>query len=457
MSQEAVRYGNGSTALVTLEQASAEIDKIVEESIPFAVATSANFSASLKLAEAVGTLREIFHKHPGIKKTVEAMKDTKLGFLTDKSPKAMAYAKSQGKTVVPYTYEEITECCIEAMLNGYRITNNEFNVIAGGFYAAKNGKYRKIVDNPDVTDFKFTTTSPMYSPDGKSAKVQCFASWMQKSQLVTLGTSDKDKGKEDTLVFTVRVNSAMGEDAVVGKAISKLFSRVLMRLSGKIMSEATDVEFAEIKTPDGGRTLAIDEGNEKTSGPIYDIKGELGPQSPHESAATTPAGSGEGKEVPPPETPQPPETKPPKAKTLFENLMAARGTFCKMVTDNLDAIQNILSADELLAVKERWNGASIKGLGGVTKGAPWPIPETKEEKPLFETEEEEKTEEGPVDAFLSKVEEYRKELNSNTWNLILKISGMTHAPISEIPEGEPRVRFLERCSRSLDQQNQKGK
>jgi len=233
--------------------------------------------------------------------------------------------------------------------------------------------------------------------------------------------------------------------------LKDLFADVL-----KGLKAAEEVQDIIDVTPEPARTLKV-EGGEKSAGPIYDIKGELGPQSPHESAATTPAGSGEGKEVPPPETPQPPETKPPKAKTLFENLMAARGTFCKMVTDNLDAIQNILSADELLAVKERWNGASIKGLGGVTKGAPWPIPETKEEKPLFETEEEEKTEEGPVDAFLSKVEEYRKELNSNAWNLILKISGMTHAPISEIPEGEPRVRFLERCSRSLDQQNQKGK
>jgi hypothetical protein len=285
MSQEQAKY-----ELVPLEEASMRIDKIVDESIPYAAMTATNFQATLKLADAVATLREIFLKHPGIRKTVEAMQDTKLGFLTDKSPRAIAYAKSQGKNPQPYSYMEIVECCIEAMLNGYRITNNEFNVISGGFYAAKNGKYRKIIDHPDVTDFKFTTTSPMYSPDGKYAKVQCYASWLQKGQLVTLGISDKEHGKEDTLVFNVRVNAAMGEDAVVGKAISKLFSRVLMRLSGKIMSEATDVEFGEIPAIEAGRTLRI-EGEQAPQGNLYKINSEPEPKSQPspETAATAPA------------------------------------------------------------------------------------------------------------------------------------------------------------------------
>ena len=127
-----------------------------------------------------------------------------------------------------------------------------------------------------------------------------------------------------------------------------------------------------------------------------------------------------------------------------------------MVLDNKSAIQDF-TPDEYRAVQERWAKASAQGIGGITKGDPWPIPETKEEKPLFEVDEGEKTEDAPVDPFMAKVEEYRKELDPNAWDLILKISGMTHAPISEIPEGESRVRFLERCSRSLDQQNQKKK
>lgn len=233
---------------LSLEDASKEIDKIVDEAGPFAVAKVTGFTSTLKLAEAVGNLREIFLKHPGIRKTIQSMQDTKLGFLTDRSPRAIARAEQDNKKLFPYKYDEIAECCIEAMLQGYRITGNEFNVIAGGFYPAKNGKWRKIMEHPGLSDFKFTTTSPAYTDNGKFAKVQCYASWFQDGKLITLGVSEKDKGKEDTLVFTVRVNSAMGEDAVVGKAISKLFSRVLMRLSGKVLPEATDLEFGDEPT-----------------------------------------------------------------------------------------------------------------------------------------------------------------------------------------------------------------
>lgn len=398
MSQEQARY-----ELVTLEEASKRIDAIVEESIPFAAMTSANFSSTLKLAEAVATLREIFLKHPGIRKTVEAMQDTKLGFLTDRSPKAIAYAKSLNKTLVPYTYAEIAECCIEGMLKGYRISNNEFNVIAANFYAAKDGKYRKIIEHPDVTDFKFTTSSPLYSGDGKYAKVQCYASWLQKGQLVTVGISDKEHGKEDTLVFNVRVNAGMAEDAVVGKGLSKLFSRVLMRLTGKIMPEATDVEFTEVPALEAGSTLATN-GDQPTPGaPIYDIKGGAPGQA--EATAAVQASTEPVKE---PQAPQ----------------------------------------------------AEAKKRGRPTKPPEPPAPEKPRVPDLvnFETGEvaTDKKEEAPLDPFLTEVEEYRKEINDQkAWDLVLQISGVTHTGISSIPEGEPRNRFLERCSRTLDQHNAK--
>jgi hypothetical protein len=242
-------------ALAKLEEVGKEIDRVIESCLPFANNELKTFSASLTLAEGVGTLREIFLKHPGIKKTIQSMQDTKLGFLTDRNPKALAYARAQGKKTEPYSYEEVVECAIEGLLKGYRLTNNEFNIISGGFYEAKNGKYRKIIEHPEVTNFQFTNTSPLYVSE-KLAKVQVFASWVQGGQIRTLGTSDKEKGKEDTLIFTIKVNSGMGDDAVVGKALSKLFTRVLMRITGRVISEATEVEFTDTTVPgDGVRVL----------------------------------------------------------------------------------------------------------------------------------------------------------------------------------------------------------
>ncbi len=215
-----------------------QIDAIVNECLPIAAQDSQNFVQALTLANGVKALRQIFLTDENIKATVESMQNSRLGFMTDRADPA--YLKK--KNLKPYEYGEVAEVCIEAMLKGYRITNNEFNMIAGQFYAAKNGKFRHIQEHEGVTDFRFTTTSPQYEKGSGStqyAKVQGFASWKKDGQLATLGSSD---GAEDKLVFKIRVNKFMGEDGIVGKALSKLFSRVLMRLEGRIMPEATDLD-----------------------------------------------------------------------------------------------------------------------------------------------------------------------------------------------------------------------
>lgn len=276
-------------AVMKTEEVGLQIDEIVKDCVPYTTNLLPTFAATLKLADGIKKLREIFLKHPGIKETIEAMKDSRLGFLTDRSPKALARQRDdgEGNKMKAYTYEEIAEACIEAMLNGYRITNNEFNVIAGNYYPAKNGKYRKIIDHPDVTNFTFTNTSPAFDADGKYAKVQCFASWVQKGQLVTVGTSERDKGKEDTLVFRVKVNRAMGEDAIIGKALSKLFSRVLMRIEGKVLPEATDLDDVETATnvTQSAKGLKIEgEAEADTGADPYKVKEESPDDPPWEES-----------------------------------------------------------------------------------------------------------------------------------------------------------------------------
>ncbi len=220
-----------------------QIDSIVNQCLPIAAQQSQNFVQALTLANGIKALRQIILHDKHIKETITSMQNTHLGFMTDRTDLAIWKSKQgSGKELKPYRYEDVAEVCIEAMLKGYRITNNEFNMIASRFYAAKNGKFRMIQECEGVTDFAFTTTSPQYeakSQDGKQyAKVQCFASWRMDGTLVTLGSSESS---EDRLMLKIVVNKYMGEDAIVGKALSKLFSRVLMRLDGKIMPEATDV------------------------------------------------------------------------------------------------------------------------------------------------------------------------------------------------------------------------
>lgn len=265
--------------IAKMEDVSREIDTIVSDCIPFANSELTTFSATLALAQGVKRLREIFLTNPDIKELIIAMKDNRLGFLTDRSQKAIAAAKEKRKELTPYSYEEITECCIEAMLKGYRITNNEFNIIAGGFYAAKSGKYRKIVEYPGITDFQHTETSPVM--DGAQyAKVKVYASWKKNRKRMTLGISNPEKGIEDTQIYKIKVNAYMGEDAIIGKAQSKLFTRVLERIQGRVMPEVTDLELEDdvidIKA-NGTKSLTLTPEKEKEAGQgedIYENKSE---------------------------------------------------------------------------------------------------------------------------------------------------------------------------------------
>lgn len=254
------------------------IDEIIKECLPVAAQESQNFAQALVLAGGVKELRQIILTDKNIRNTVESMQNTHLGFMTDRTDLAIWKSKQgSGKELKPYRYEEVAEVCIEAMLSGYRITNNEFNMIAGRFYAAKNGKFRRIQEAEGVTDFQFTTTSPAYEAERggvQYAKVQAFASWKKDGVLTTLGSST---GAEDKLVFKIRVNKFMGEDAIVGKALSKLFSRVLLRLEGKITPESTDVSEgdvvdAEWEAPD--LTENLKNGKEGTAEALYGPKGK---------------------------------------------------------------------------------------------------------------------------------------------------------------------------------------
>lgn len=238
-------------AKTELKQIVKSIDAVVKDCLPVMEKDAEGFQEALTIAQGMKTLREIFQTSQPIKDAIMAMANTPLGFMTDRTPAAVAASqRASRKTLVPYNYNEIAECCIEAMLKGYRITNNEWNIIAGRFYPAKNGKYRKVNEMPGVSDFKFTTTPPLFDieqrmTDGKMyptqiAKVQCFASWKLNGVPYQIGQSVNKA--EDKLVFKIRVNKGMGDDGIKGKAESKLFSKVLERLTGRIIPESTDVQ-----------------------------------------------------------------------------------------------------------------------------------------------------------------------------------------------------------------------
>lgn len=237
--------------VMNIDQVITDLDNVIAETNPAIEAKDQGFKTALILAKGIATMRQIFQV-PQIKDLVVSMQDSALGFKTDRGPGS--YTKKS-----PYTYQEVAECCIEALLKGYRLTNNEFNIIAGNFYPAKNGKFRKINEFPGLTNFKYCTTTPLFEFEERLtgykqnqkretvpvAKVQAFATWELDGKENSIGY-DKDK-----LVFKIKVQSMMGDDAIIGKAQSKLFTAVLNRVSFIPVADGEIDEAIEITPPTG--------------------------------------------------------------------------------------------------------------------------------------------------------------------------------------------------------------
>jgi hypothetical protein len=160
---------------------------------------------------------------PEMMQPVMALMNTDLGFRTDRDPNQID--SKTGKPFIPYSAEIVKECFIESKLRGFHCVGNEWNIIAGRFYACKNGFRRKVTHFAGVTDFKDLYEVPRLSGD-KCAIVKCRAAW-------------KKDGIADSIEceIPVKVNSFMGSDAILGKAERKLLKRVHDRLSGVITPE----------------------------------------------------------------------------------------------------------------------------------------------------------------------------------------------------------------------------
>lgn len=160
---------------------------------------------------------------------IMALMNTPLGFKTDRDPNQIDY-KTQ-KPHVPYDINVVRECFIEARLRGYNVIGNEFNIIAGNFYATKNGLDRQCKNHDGVTDFMVAIgiprLVPSQDPKDRGAIVPCEATWMQGGARQTT--------KAD---IPVKVNDRMGADAIIGKATRKILARAYAAMSGRNTPEA---------------------------------------------------------------------------------------------------------------------------------------------------------------------------------------------------------------------------
>lgn len=161
------------------------------------------------------------------------LQSSKIGFVTDRDKPAWNATPEEVRNFKKgYPVQVVRDVLIEALMNGLRPVNNEFNILAGNLYAAKNGLERLVGEFPGVTNFDVVASPPVLNEKGDTAKVSIRAEWDLGGQHMSL-VRDVSKGEGGSVNDTriaVRVNKGMGLDAVSGKAERKLYHAVLTKL-----------------------------------------------------------------------------------------------------------------------------------------------------------------------------------------------------------------------------------
>src|ERR1700678_982493 len=132
-----------SKTLAIKQETIASLDKVAGD-YQLSTADATPFAKTFLLAEAIGHMRQLLT--PEVMKPIMALMNTDLGFRTDRDPH-VKNAKT-GEYNIPYKEDVVRDVLIESTLRGFFPVNNEFNIITGRFYAAKNGVRRKVVKWP---------------------------------------------------------------------------------------------------------------------------------------------------------------------------------------------------------------------------------------------------------------------------------------------------------------------
>lgn len=166
-------------------------------------------------ATAIATLRDAIQA-PGVLENIMALQGTRLGFRTDKDREG------------GYRTDVVGDAIIEALSHGIMPTGNEFNIIAGNFYATREG-FEGLIKRrgPDIglTDVRIVPGIPRTQAGGA---------------VITMKVRYKMHGKEkaEDLDFAIKVNNGMGSDAIVGKAKRKALHWIWSTETGSALADA---------------------------------------------------------------------------------------------------------------------------------------------------------------------------------------------------------------------------
>ena len=186
--------------------------------------------AALNVAQGLADLRELFDS-PEIKPRILALQDKAIGFRTDKDP--AVNNRKTGQPNVPYGWEVVRDCCIEATLKGLQLVGNQMNIISSRMYATKEGYEGLIRKQKQITDFAPTIHVPRAAGNGNGVLIECEATW-------------NHDGKPQSIKATipVKTDDYSTIEQSLGKATRKFYKRCYERMTGNSIGDgdATEVD-----------------------------------------------------------------------------------------------------------------------------------------------------------------------------------------------------------------------
>lgn len=202
-----------------IEKVSEAIEAAITECGIRSIAKLPKFMQAIRMAQGIAAMRTAL-SDDFVRGTLMPLMGTTLGFLTD---------LDHDKDGRRYGINVVRDCAIEAMLRGFNVVGNEFNVIAGRFYGTRAGFERQVLEFPGLANLVLQPGVPHLVAD-KGALVPFSASWTLHGEAMRIECQQTKDGMD--LRIPVKVNSGMGPDAIIGKATRKMLYRIWSRING---------------------------------------------------------------------------------------------------------------------------------------------------------------------------------------------------------------------------------
>lgn len=198
-----------------LAQAKEEIEEALDMCKPDVLALEKSpIGKAMALASGMTALRAAMTDQV-VEQLFMPLQGSALGFTTDRDHQGQKYPVAVVRDVL-----------IEGMIKGLRPVNNEITIISGRCYGAKNGMCRMVREDPRIRDLRLEFGAPTIA--GDEARVSVIGSYKFNGEPIKINRTKRvlDDGAAFDSRIVVRVNKGMGADAVLGKALRKMYHAI---------------------------------------------------------------------------------------------------------------------------------------------------------------------------------------------------------------------------------------